>query len=196
MKIKNLVIFLGIIVSLLFVGIHIKSLEGKEVVETKIQSNSKMEITNDLQEHIKKLRSTLIPEVEVLNLENKKITIGIENEKPKVYIFWASWCSDCKRELPKVEKIFKEYGKQVDFITVNMTGLKGETDEDAKLYYQENRFTFPVYFDINQQVYKKFEIKAIPTIYFVTRSGIIKNIKIEDISEEDFKNEINTILNI
>ncbi len=33
--------------------------------------------------------------------------------------FWATWCNVCKREMPVLEKVYKEYkGKDVEFIGI------------------------------------------------------------------------------
>lgn len=33
--------------------------------------------------------------------------------------FWASWCPDCRKDIPKVKALHEKYGKKVEFIGVS-----------------------------------------------------------------------------
>ena len=39
--------------------------------------------------------------------------------------FWASWCPDCRKDIPAVKAMYEKYGKNVEFI-----GVSFDTDRD------------------------------------------------------------------
>ncbi|MBV6653894.1 MAG: TlpA family protein disulfide reductase, partial [Mameliella sp.] len=71
------------------------------------------------------------------NYENYKGgTTSLEDLKGKyVYLdIWATWCGPCKREIPSLKKVEKEFhDKNIEFVSIsvdNGRGYKGETDEE------------------------------------------------------------------
>lgn len=42
--------------------------------------------------------------------------------------FWATWCPDCRREIPTVKEMFQKYGTRAKFIGVSMDTDKQKLD--------------------------------------------------------------------
>jgi peroxiredoxin len=56
---------------------------------------------------------------------------------------------------------------------VNATDNSTETVEKAKKYVNDNGFSFPVLFDINQEAVSVYNITGFPTTYFFDADGNI-----------------------
>lgn len=93
--------------------------------------------------------------------------------KPIVINFWASWCSPCKAELPDFQLAYEEYGNEVEFMMVNLTDGRSETVEGASGFINAQGYTFPVYFDVNQEGAMAYYVTSIPTTYFIDSEGNI-----------------------
>ncbi|MCL2111057.1 MAG: TlpA family protein disulfide reductase [Clostridiales bacterium] len=93
--------------------------------------------------------------------------------KPVVLNFWASWCPPCKDEMPDFEKAYQELGEEVQFVMLNLTDGVRETREIGEQYIRDNGFTFPVYFDTNQEGSLTYAIRSIPTTLFIDKDGYI-----------------------
>ncbi|MBE5953154.1 MAG: TlpA family protein disulfide reductase [Lachnospiraceae bacterium] len=93
--------------------------------------------------------------------------------KPIVINFWASWCSPCKAELPDFQLAYEEYGQEVEFMMVNLTDGRSETVEGASGFINAQGYTFPVYFDVNQEGAMAYYVASIPTTYFIDADGNI-----------------------
>lgn len=109
----------------------------------------------------------------VADVNENDVTLSSKFGKPIVLNFWASWCSPCKSEMPEFENLYKEYSDNVEFIMVNLTDGERETISTAKSFIESMDYTFPVYFDVNQDSAYTYEIYSIPTTYFIDSEGKI-----------------------
>lgn len=90
--------------------------------------------------------------------------------KPVVINFWASWCGPCRGELPDFEAAYRELGGEVHFLMVNMTSGR-ETREAADALIQAEGYTFPVYYDLDQDAAYRYGVYALPTTLFLDAEG-------------------------
>ena len=82
--------------------------------------------------------------------------------------FWASWCGPCREELPYLEELQQEYAD------LGFTILAVNLDEDpskADLLLNDIPVSFPVLFDVNDDVSKLYNVQAMPTTVIVDRDG-------------------------
>lgn len=115
----------------------------------------------------------IAPDFTVVNAEDEEITLSELVGKPMVLNFWASWCSPCKSEMPAFQKVYEEYGDEVEFVVVNMTDDSRETKETAMKFVAKSKYTFPVYYDVNQSAAYAYSVTSIPTTYFIDSEGKI-----------------------
>ncbi|MEE0133035.1 MAG: TlpA disulfide reductase family protein [Treponema sp.] len=113
------------------------------------------------------------PNFTVLDTTGKEVSLHSLVGKPIILNFWASWCPPCKQEMPDFEAAYKNYGADIQFMMVNMTDGGRETIATAEEYIASQGFSFPVYFDTNQEAAIEYGVSAIPTTYFVNAQGNI-----------------------
>ena len=95
------------------------------------------------------------------------------NGKPVILNFWASWCPPCKEEMPVFDKLFLELGDSVQFIMLDLTDGQRETQDIGAKFIKEQGYSFPVYFDIDQEGAIAYGIRYIPTTVFINVDGNI-----------------------
>ncbi len=93
--------------------------------------------------------------------------------KPVVVNFWASWCGPCKSEMPAFQQAWETYGKQVEFLLINLTDNNQETVESAKSFLATTEYTFPVYFDTQLSGAMAYGVVGIPATYFIDKEGYV-----------------------
>ncbi|HJD15704.1 MAG TPA: TlpA family protein disulfide reductase [Candidatus Enterococcus stercoripullorum] len=191
-KIKFIVLTMAIIL-LIFFGFYIKNQENKGVLNSKVRQTVQKQAYDKMENYEKYWLEKSIPSMKVTNLSNEPIIIE-NNSSPSLYVVWASWCPDCQRELPIIDSLYNEFSENVNFITIDLVGFKGETIEDAKRMCEDKDLSVPVFFDTTKQVYQKLNIFAIPTLFFVNNKGIIKNIIIENADESTCRKLIKNLL--
>ncbi len=62
-----------------------------------------------------------------LPMPNRQI-FSLADHKGKYVLldFWASWCPDCRKDIPKVKALYEKYGKDVVFV-----GVSFDTDRNS-----------------------------------------------------------------
>lgn len=97
---------------------------------------------------------------EILSINSFKIInntdYNIENSKPLVIHFWASWCPTCKFEAANIEHLSKYY----NVVTI---AVDSGSDYDLSKYLQEKDLNLLVVNDKNKVFSKQFNIQAYPT---------------------------------
>ena len=111
------------------------------------------------------------PDFTVYDADGSEVSLSDYAGTPVVLNFWASWCPPCKSEMPDFEEASKTYEGKVAFMMVNLTDGGRETVDTAKAYIEEQGYTFPIYFDTQQEAAIGYGVVSIPTTYFIDAQG-------------------------
>lgn len=68
-----------------------------------------------------------------------------------VISFWASWCEPCKRELVKLDELYKLY-KDKGLVVLAIAMDEPETQGEVRPFVKQRGLTFPVLLDSESQV--------------------------------------------
>lgn len=84
--------------------------------------------------------------------------------------FWATWCGPCIAEMPSLQKLYDEYGENVNFLFVT-------TDDTNKVdNFLKKGYDLPVYYP-KTTVPDIFYSKTIPTTFIIDKKGRIVTAK-------------------
>ena len=101
-------------------------------------------------------------------------TFSMAQERGKVVLvnFWATWCGPCQVEMPQLEKnIWDKYKSNPKFAMVAIA--REQTKDVVEGFKQHHPYTFPLAYDPDRAVYKRFADIGIPRTYVVGRDGKI-----------------------
>lgn len=59
------------------------------------------------------------PDINLQTIDGKQFSLKSLRGKYVVLDFWASWCPDCRKDIPKVKEMYERYGKKVVFVGVS-----------------------------------------------------------------------------
>lgn len=107
---------------------------------------------------------------------------------------WATWCPPCRAEMPTIQKMYDEYRNQgFTVLAVNMTY---QDDPFAvELFMQKYGLTFPLLLEETGEVAKDYELRSLPSSYFIDRQGAIREVVIGGpMSEASLRTHIEKIL--
>lgn len=91
------------------------------------------------------------------------------DEKPIILNFWTSKCGPCQMEMPDFQELYDKYQDQVHFVMIDCIGAMGETKEAGKAFIENMGYTFPVYYDVNQNAQSAYGVRAFPTTYIISQ---------------------------
>lgn len=122
------------------------------------------------------------------------VTHSLENYKGKVIFlnFWATWCPPCKKEMPDVESIYKEYGENKKDVII--LGVNSEKENEVKKFLKDKGYTFPTVIDENSEVMRKYFIQAFPTSFVIDKEGNVYGYVMGGLTKEQIRQVIEEVL--
>lgn len=127
----------------------------------------------------------------LLDKEGNEISLSSLKGKVVFLNFWASWCGPCKAEMPHIQKVYEEYkDKDVVILAVNLTPSEEDGIEGVNSFLEKNKYTFPVLYDKDGSVAKKYRVRGIPTTYIINKEGIIVSVATTTMNEEMIRQQI------
>lgn len=91
---------------------------------------------------------------------------------PVVINFWASWCQPCRDEAAYLESAATAANRKgVIFIGINVLDIT----KKAKTFIKEFGVRYPNVRDPSLETAKKYEARAMPETFFISREGAIVN---------------------
>ena len=76
-------------------------------------------------------------------------------------------------EMPDFNEKYLEIGEEVQFLIINMTDGSRETVETASAFIAEQGYSFPVFYDTDQDAASTYGVYSIPTTYFIDADGSV-----------------------
>jgi peroxiredoxin len=97
----------------------------------------------------------------------------VTGEKAILVIFWATWCKHCKTVVAGLNRLHATYNaKEMTVLGINI----GVRDSMRRInrFVKKYKVSYPVVFDQETRITKKFGILGVPTVVFVDKEGIIR----------------------
>jgi peroxiredoxin len=111
------------------------------------------------------------PDFALPTLKGGKTSLQALRGKVVLVDFWAQWCEPCKRELPELEKLWREYGARgVVVLSVNLDKQRDNAERMAR----ELGLTFDVALDPSGSVAGTYDLPKMPTSFVVDRKGVVR----------------------
>ena len=111
--------------------------------------------------------------------------------------FWATWCPPCKREMPHIEDIYKEYGSNKEDVIILGVAFPNEGGEKSKqgiIEFLENKnYTFPVVFDESSNLSYYYNISVYPTTFIINPEGGIEGYLQGAMRKDDMRSIIDRV---
>lgn len=90
---------------------------------------------------------------------------------------WATWCPPCREEMPSIEKVYNEY-KDEGFVVLAVNMTYQDNASAVMPFVQEHGLTFPILLDETGAIGRAYQLRSLPSSFFITREGIIHEVVI------------------
>ena len=89
--------------------------------------------------------------------------------------FWATWCGPCRSEMPDLQAVYEDYGKnEKDLVVLGVAapnlGQEGSA-EDISAFLEENGYTYPTLMNEDASLFYSYGISSFPTTFMIDKNG-------------------------
>ncbi len=109
-------------------------------------------------------------------------------KKPVVLDFWASWCPNCRRDMPNLNRFYEKYKDQVEVIGINLQ----ESERTVEKFIASRDISFPIVLDPGGEASRIYGIRYTNTHFLIDKDGNLAREIPGDISEADVKSLISS----
>lgn len=90
---------------------------------------------------------------------------------------WASWCLPCRAEMPAIERVYRSY-KDLGLEVLAVNATNQDSVDAAMAFVQERGLTFPVLLDRTGSTSAAYNLRGLPSSFFIDRQGVIRSVVI------------------
>ena len=99
-------------------------------------------------------------------------TVKLQSLRGKVVLlnFWSTWCSPCRAELPVLERLSKEFGKELEILAI--------TDERSKTvnaFLARNPIALRILLDQPRDTFRHYNVTGIPQSFVIEATGVLRH---------------------
>lgn len=113
-----------------------------------------------------------IPDFTLKDINNNPVKFSELLGKGHIIIdFWATWCSPCMKELPKLSSLQTKYDTLITIVCISAD--RPRSIARARGIVKSKQFSFLTLFDTDKEVQKLFHITSIPRTFIINKEGEI-----------------------
>ncbi|HPO14527.1 MAG TPA: TlpA disulfide reductase family protein [Candidatus Hydrogenedentes bacterium] len=115
------------------------------------------------------------PGFQLPSLDGQQVELSSHRGKDVVVLdFWATWCPPCRKGLPIIDRLAKEfYGRGVVAY-----GINNEKLPLVKEFIKEQGIDLTVLTDPSNAVFEKYMVNGIPQTVIIGKDGVIRKVHV------------------
>ena len=112
----------------------------------------------------------VLPEIAFADADDKALKIADYKGKVVLLNFWATWCAPCVKEMPSLDRLQAEMGK--DKFVVLPLSLDGPSRPKVAPFYADRKLAnLGIYFDKGKKVLGALDVSVLPTSILIDAQG-------------------------
>lgn len=112
------------------------------------------------------------PDFTLKTAEGETYTLSALKGQAVLVNMWATWCPPCEAEMPAIEKVYNEY-KDFGFVVLAVNNTFQDNPFDIAPFVTKHGLTFPILLDETADTARAYQVRSLPSSYFINRQGII-----------------------
>jgi len=131
------------------------------------------------------------PDFEIETIDGEDVVLSQMKNDYTLVIFWATWCENCKEEIPRINEAISLFKRaKVDIVAISID----EEEADIKKYVKDNSISFKVASDLlgwEGKIVTDYAVYATPSMFIVDRN---MNIVAKPITGEQLFSEVEKLI--
>ena len=113
-------------------------------------------------------RSTIPPQFNGRTTDGREVSLASLRGKVVLLNFWATWCQECRPEMPMFQRLHHEFAPQ----GLNVIGINSREAMPAiQKFAKELGLTFPLVLDRKGEINAAYGVIGLPTTFLIGRDG-------------------------
>jgi cytochrome c biogenesis protein CcmG/thiol:disulfide interchange protein DsbE len=125
-------------------------------------------------------------------LADGEVSLSELRGRPVVLNFWASWCTPCGREAPRLNASAEAHQGEVVFLGLDVKDFSG----DARTFLRKHNVNYVSVRDGGSRSYDAYGLTGLPETYFLDRHGRVVVHKIGEIRRSELESGITQALEL
>jgi len=117
----------------------------------------------------------LAPDFTLTTLSGESITLSDLQGQAVLVNLWASWCGPCRAEMPAMQVVYDRYREQ-GFHVLAVNATNQDSLSSAQAFVKEMGVSYPILLDINGEVSAMYQLRALPSSFFISPDGRIREV--------------------
>ncbi len=110
------------------------------------------------------------PDFEIETIDGEDVVLSQMKSDYTLVIFWATWCENCKEEIPRINEAISLFKRaKVDIVAISID----EDEADIRKYVKDNSLSFKVASDLlgwEGKIVLDYAVYATPSMYIVDKN--------------------------
>lgn len=112
--------------------------------------------------------ATRPPEFSGRTLDGQMVSLAALRGRVVLLNFWATWCLECRSEMPALELLHRDLGPA----GLTILGINArEKAEAVRRYAGTLKLTFPLVLDLSGDIGARYGVIGLPTSFLIRRNG-------------------------
>jgi cytochrome c biogenesis protein CcmG/thiol:disulfide interchange protein DsbE len=117
------------------------------------------------------------PDFELSALDGQTVSLRDLRGRAVILNFWASWCAPCRAEMPALQAVAEDY-RDAGLVVLAVNAAFQDRSEDVVAFVGQHDLTFSILLDENGRVNRLYQVRSLPTTFFIGRDGLIQEVVI------------------
>ncbi|MDH5606834.1 MAG: TlpA family protein disulfide reductase [Anaerolineae bacterium] len=119
----------------------------------------------------------IAPDFTLTSLDGDSYTLSELRGKPILVNLWASWCGPCRQEMPAMQALYEEFHPE-GFEILAVNAANQDNIPAAAAFVEELGLSFPILLDLDGEVSRMYQLRALPSSFFINPDGSIAEVVI------------------
>ena len=133
------------------------------------------------------------PDFTLQTPEGETVTLSDLRGQVVLVNLWASWCGPCRTEMPAMQQVYDAY-KDQDFTILAVNATHQDNVTDAVAFANGLKLTFPIVLDVDGGVSDQYQLRSLPSSFFIDQDGQIREVVIGSMSESLLRVRVEQLL--
>ncbi|OIQ84753.1 sporulation thiol-disulfide oxidoreductase A precursor [mine drainage metagenome] len=112
------------------------------------------------------------PAYEIRTISGAPITPATARGRVLIVHLWATWCEECRKEMPEIEEFYRRHHAQgVDVVAISLD----DKSEMEAVRQAMSSFSFPAAMESDSDLHRFGRVWRVPLTFIIDQRGILRH---------------------